>query len=78
MTAKKQTTVASNNVEFKSGYLLWSPEAYQAPKLTFESRPEAIRVAHIMANKNPAQTFYVCKIVGVAATRKVEYTDIDE
>lgn len=56
-------------------YFIWSPESHLAPKIVFDSKDKAIRVAYGMANRNPESRFCVCKIEGVAKTTKVSFDD---
>ncbi len=57
---------ASNSDDLKGTYIIWQPGATQPPTTTFSDRPSAIKVAHIMASKNPGKQFAVCKVVGSA------------
>lgn len=64
--------------EKQSVYILWNPKSNLAPKTTFSTRDEAIKVAYIMAGKNPGETFNVCKVVGAATTQSVKYEDYEK
>ena len=68
---------AGNDTDFSGKYIVWSPTSSQPPKMVYDDRPTAIKVAYSMTTKFPHQVFTVCKVVGVAATSKVEYKDLD-
>ena len=67
-----------------SAYIIWNPKSKLPPTVTHDSRPAAIRVAGRMADQNPGESFYVCKLTNVAkkdlpvVTPKVEYTDLEK
>ncbi len=64
--------------DLKDKYIVWSPGATQPPVKTYPDRPTAIKVAHLMASKNPASQFAVCKIVGSAKTSTVKFESFEE
>lgn len=45
-------------------FVLWNPTYPAPPKVTYETREEAERVAEIMAKRQPGDTFNICEIVG--------------
>jgi len=57
-------------------YIVWGTESTLPPRMVYETRPEAIRVSILMANKHHGEEFYVAKLVGFsgAVTPKVQYT----
>ncbi len=62
-------------------YIVWNPASNLPSKVVHENRPTAIRVAGRMANENPGETFYVCKLVNKAskpANPSVAYEDQDK
>ncbi len=59
-------------------YIVWNPKSNLPPKVTYNSRPEAIRVATAMAHRFPNESFAVCKIVGVAETTKVAFNSFED
>lgn len=59
-------TYADSKTDLNGQYIVWSPTSTQPPTRTYADRPTAIKVAHLMAVKNPGQQFAVCKIVGSA------------
>lgn len=69
---------ASNETDLKDRYIVWSPSATQPPKCVYDNRPEAIKVAHLMASKNRGQQFAVCKIVGSAHVTDVKYESFED
>lgn len=56
-------------------YFIWSPESHLPPKVVFDSKPAAIKVAYSMASKYPDSRFCVCQIEGVARATKVSFED---
>lgn len=70
-------THKSNVTDYTGKYVIWSPEAAQLIQYVYDDRPSAIKVAHEMASKYPAQRFIVLKAVGVAMTNKVEFVDLE-
>lgn len=40
-------------------WLLWNPSHPSPPRVRFDNRAEALRVAEEMAKKNPGEEFYV-------------------
>lgn len=59
-------TPAAKDTDLKGAYIIWNPNSTLPPKQVYANRPDAIRVAHLMAVKNPGEQFAVCKIVGSA------------
>jgi hypothetical protein len=71
-------TKATAHTSLKDKYVVWSPEAEQPPQYCYGSRPDAIKLAHLMATKNPGQRFAVCKIVGCAQTKQVAFESYED
>lgn len=69
---------AGKDENLKDSYIVWSPGATQPPTQVFQDRPSAIKVAHLMASKNPGSQFAVCKIVGTAKTVVAKYESFEE
>ena len=63
--------------EFAGKYIVWSPESSLPVNYVYDDRPTAIKVAYDMAAKYPQQRFLVMKAVGLAGTKKVEFTDLE-
>ena len=69
-----------------SAYIIWNPKSKLPPTVTHDTRTAAIRVAGRMADQNPGESFYVCKLTNVACKAvpvpqpvvKVEYTDLEK
>lgn len=69
---------ANADTDLKDKYVIWSPGSSYPPKVVYDDRPTAIKVAHQMASRNPSQQFAVCKIVGSAKTATVKYESFEE
>lgn len=63
--------------ELSGKYVVWAPGSSLPVTKVYDDRPTAIKVATLMANKDPQSQFCVCKIVGSAKTARVEYNGID-
>ena len=67
-----------------SAYIIWNPKSKLPPTVTHDTRSAAIRTAGRMADQNPGESFYVCKLTNVAKKEpptvapKVEYTDLEK
>ncbi len=59
-------------------YIIWGPASGLPPKMVFDTRQEAIKVAYKMAKQHIGERFAVCKIVGEAQAVNVEYKDFDK
>ena len=66
------------NTDFTGKYIVWSPQATQPMQVVYNNRPDAIKVAYQMSAKFPKQQFIVCKAVGVAEAKVVEYKDLED
>lgn len=44
-------------------YILWQPESKQPPSVQYTNEGEALRIAHVMADKHKGHEFIVCKLV---------------
>ena len=66
------------NTDFTGKYIVWSPQAIQPMQVVYNNRPDAIKVAYQMSAKFPKQQFIVCKAVGVAEAKVVEYKDLED
>lgn len=69
---------ATSTTELKSKYIVWSPTSTLPPTAVFASRPEAIKVAHLMATKNKGERFAVAKLVGVAQAEVVKFESFSD
>lgn len=69
--------VNNDDVDVSDCYILWSPSSSVAPRYVYRDRPTAIKVAHMMAAKNPGAKFCVAKLVGEARQVKVHYKDYE-
>lgn len=54
-------------------YIVVDPASTLPPTMFYNSRPEAIKVATLMAHRNLGRQFGVFKCVGSAKTAKVQY-----
>jgi hypothetical protein len=68
----------SGVTDYTGKYVIWSPTSQLTINYVYESRPEAIKVAYEMAQKNQGQQFIVLKAVGVAQTQRVEFVDLEK
>lgn len=57
---------ADDYTNLNGKYIVWGPSAAVPPQRTYASRPDAIKVAHMMSSKHPGKQFAVCKIVGAS------------
>lgn len=69
---------ANNETKLKDQYIVWSPGAIQPPTKCYPDRPTAIKVAHLMAARNPDKQFAVCKVVGTAKTVVAKYESYED
>lgn len=44
-------------------YILWCPSSNLPPTVNYTNEGEALRIAHVMADKNKGHEFIVCKLV---------------
>jgi hypothetical protein len=68
----------SDGCELNGRYIVWCPTSPQAPRVMFNSRPDAIKAAISMGEKYSGQRFAVCKIVGEAKSVKVSYEGLED
>ena len=63
----------------KRFWILWSPQSSMPPRVKFDNKEEALRVAKLMAEKHSPQEFYVCESVGKYQIDKptARYTQAD-
>jgi hypothetical protein len=69
---------AHNEDDLNGTYIIWQPGSLLPPTTTFSDRPTAIKVAHLMASKDPGKQFAVCKVVGSAKPVTVKFESYDD
>lgn len=67
-----------------ASYIVWNPTSNLPPRVVHADRPAAIKVAGRMANNEPGESFYVCKLVHKASKPRpipvpsVVYEDLEK
>lgn len=69
---------AASAYSLEGRYIVWSPASNLPPTTLYNSRQDAIKVAHLMATKHKGQKFAVCKIVGDAQADQVKYNSYED